>query len=255
MADTLPQLITIQKGILALTRQWKNVLYMPQLSELDFKARKSVNPYRVTFAVPMESMENLTDDEEFGHMENFDIVDERTSLLQAEGGSVHHSMSVPSLSGRSGNLFKYGAGGALGGHSEKNNPDTVSNMSGSSSKYKRLVTAKADQWDSPEKRPLVTAKADQGDSPEKRSSAPGQKGGPLAPPPITRNDSNYSFHSAATSLNSLDQQEMTPPPTPMKAELLRQSILKNKVDKFEDLYLWMSKQQDQFRGHPLDEDR
>ncbi|XP_021348394.1 uncharacterized protein KIAA1109-like [Mizuhopecten yessoensis] len=243
-ADTLPQLITIQKGILALTRQWKNVLYMPQLSQLDFKSRKSVNPYRVTFAMPMESMENLTDDEEFSNIENFDVVDERTSLLQAEGGSVHHSMSVPSLSGRSGHLFKYGVGsGGIGlGLSDKNNPDTASNMSGTSSKYKRLVTQ-------------GKSGADQVESPERRAPTPNQKPGPLAPPPITRNDSNYSFHSAATSLHSLDQQEMTPPPTPVKPEFMKQSILKHKVDKFGDLYLWMARQQEQFHGQILEDER
>lgn len=36
-SETVPQLITVQKGILALMRQWKNVLYMPNLSEINFK--------------------------------------------------------------------------------------------------------------------------------------------------------------------------------------------------------------------------
>ncbi|KAL3880212.1 hypothetical protein ACJMK2_032469 [Sinanodonta woodiana] len=48
-SDTVPQLITIQKGILALTRQWKNVLYMPHLTQYSFKMRKH-RPYSVKFA-------------------------------------------------------------------------------------------------------------------------------------------------------------------------------------------------------------
>lgn len=35
--DTLPQLWTVKKGILVLTRQWKNVLYMPNLANANFK--------------------------------------------------------------------------------------------------------------------------------------------------------------------------------------------------------------------------
>ena len=57
--DTIPQLITIQKGLLALTRQWKNVLYMP-IIDTSFK-RKRVHPYTVTFAIPSdESIDNFT---------------------------------------------------------------------------------------------------------------------------------------------------------------------------------------------------
>ena len=58
--DTIPQLITIQKGLLALTRQWKNVLYMP-IIDTSFKNRKRVHPYTVTFAIPNDdSMDNFT---------------------------------------------------------------------------------------------------------------------------------------------------------------------------------------------------
>ena len=39
--ETVPQLITVQKGILALMRQWKNVLYMPNLGQVNFKVRPS----------------------------------------------------------------------------------------------------------------------------------------------------------------------------------------------------------------------
>jgi hypothetical protein len=53
----------------------------------------------------------------------------------------------------------------------------------------------------------------------------------LAPPlSIHRNDSNYSFHSAAASLTSVDKSELTPPPTPLKADYSKPSILKNNVN-------------------------
>ena len=48
----------ILQGLLALTRQWKNVLYMPV--ETSFKSKKKVQPYTVTFAIPKEdSVENF----------------------------------------------------------------------------------------------------------------------------------------------------------------------------------------------------
>ena len=82
VSDTIPQLITIQKGILALTRQWKNVLYMPQLSQFsNFKTKKH-RPYTVSVHVAPD--ENQDDD---GASVNMDVVDERASLL--DGGSIN----------------------------------------------------------------------------------------------------------------------------------------------------------------------
>ena len=88
ISDTIPQLITIQKGILALTRQWKNVLYMPQLSKLNFKSRKH-RPYTVTFKLP------ASDDEDDGMSVNMDVVDERASLIDVN--SMRETESLHSL--------------------------------------------------------------------------------------------------------------------------------------------------------------
>ena len=35
--DTVPQSITVKKGLLVLMRQWKNILYMPMLADPSFK--------------------------------------------------------------------------------------------------------------------------------------------------------------------------------------------------------------------------
>ena len=100
-SETVPQLITLQKGVLALMRQWKNVLYMPNLAEINFKTKKTVRPYNVTFSLPeSESMDALCLDDEEGTVDNFDIVDERMSLLQAEGGAFHKTPSNPSLASK-----------------------------------------------------------------------------------------------------------------------------------------------------------
>ena len=100
-SETVPQIITLQKGVLALMRQWKNVLYMPNLSEINFKTKKAMRPYNVTFSLPeSESMDALCMDDEEGTVDNFDIVDERMSLLQAEGGAFHKTTSSPSLASK-----------------------------------------------------------------------------------------------------------------------------------------------------------
>lgn len=100
-SETVPQIITLQKGILALMRQWKNVLYMPNLAEINFKTKKTVRPCNVTFMLPeSESLDVLCLDDEEGTVDNFDIVDERMSLLQAEGGAFYKTASNPSLASK-----------------------------------------------------------------------------------------------------------------------------------------------------------
>ena len=88
--DTIPQLLTIQKGLLALTRQWKNSLYMPTLADNNFKNKKKAPQYTVTFKIPQEeSIEDFkTLDDGDITLDNFEVVDEKTSLLRAEGGSM-----------------------------------------------------------------------------------------------------------------------------------------------------------------------
>ena len=89
VSDTIPQLITIQKGILALTRQWKNVLYMPQLSKFNFKSRRH-RPYTVSLKLPASDYE----DDDDATSVNLDV-DDRVSLL--EGASLHEAESSYSL--------------------------------------------------------------------------------------------------------------------------------------------------------------
>ncbi|KAK3100226.1 hypothetical protein FSP39_016558 [Pinctada imbricata] len=222
-ADTLPQLITIQKGILALTRQWKNVLYMPNISNIDFKSKKSIHPYNVKFSLAPD----FTDDgNETECADQYDVVDERTSLLLAEGGSVHQSVSMSDLTEQK-----------LDGQDMH---DGTSFASALSSKHKKTSSGL--------KPPFVygspgSPQAGNMESPERRFT-------PV--PGMTRNDSNYSFHSAAASLHSAEH-DPSPPNTPMKLEPPKPSILKNKIDKTHDLYQWMAKQQD-FKGMSLEED-
>ena len=65
--------VAILSGLLALTRQWKNVLYMPILADSGFKNKRKV-PYTVTFAIPKnESMDNYQEEDGDITMDNFEV--------------------------------------------------------------------------------------------------------------------------------------------------------------------------------------
>lgn len=103
-SETIPQLITIQKGILALTRQWKNVLYMPhQFSQYNFKVRKQ-RPYTVSFAVPGSSSANFDDDDDDDSM---DLDDDKVSLLD-DGAEYKKHSSQQSLDKRRNSDQRFG---------------------------------------------------------------------------------------------------------------------------------------------------
>ncbi|XP_065930911.1 bridge-like lipid transfer protein family member 1 isoform X5 [Magallana gigas] len=219
-SDTMPQLITIQKGILALTRQWKNLLYMPQ-TKMSFKDRKSMRPYTVKFAAPENGEDHEISFDMDSNTELLDTVDERASLLLSEERSVHQSASIPSLAE----------------HVE------VPEGESRNSSFKKKYFGKLHQTGSGT--PPTTSLFD---SPVKTNLF-SKISANLQTPNFARNDSTYSFHSAAASLNSMED---TPPPTPMKPELPKSSILKNKEDKISDLYQWMSMQKDDFK-QPFDD--
>ncbi|XP_059164299.1 bridge-like lipid transfer protein family member 1 [Physella acuta] len=224
-AETVPQLITVQKGILALMRQWKNVLYMPNLSEINFKSRRSIRPYNVSFALPKtETVDEAVEESDDIMIDQFDVVDEKISLLQAEGGITHRSGSVPSLHSK-------------GRHS-------ISTQ-GKTDKTDGLDYVSADSV--PASKPHVLShifkkSAGVTDSPLDHSSSN------LAPPPLglslNRNDSNISFTSLVESVSSNEQLVApTPPHTPIRTAGPKHSILKNRYKQNEDLYQWMAKQQ------------
>ncbi|KAH9519850.1 hypothetical protein Btru_071066, partial [Bulinus truncatus] len=228
-AETVPQLITVQKGILALMRQWKNVLYMPNLSEINFKSRKSIRPYNVSFMLPKtEKIEEAGDEEEFIY-DQFDVVDEKTSLLQAEGGITQRSGSFQSVNSKSRHsLSTQGKVDIVDGG------DHTSCDSAPSGKQRMLAIFK------PKK--VISAT----DSPIDYSASN------LAPPPmasipLNRNDSNISFISQ-TDNAAINEQLVapTPPHTPLRSSGPKHSILKNRYKENEDLYQWMAKQQNEF---------
>lgn len=221
-SDTLPQLITIQKGILALTRQWKTVLYMPHLADMHFKSKKVSKPYTVTFPV-MEAADNFNLED--AEIEHFDIVDERTSLLQAEGGSIHQSLSMPSLSG--------------------NSIPIPTPLPPQPSHGPVIITTCPDDHETNGARIMQIRRHRLTESPEPHFLRPA-----LATP-MTRNESSYSFVSAAGSMSSLDQGiANTPPQTPLHNSFPRPiPMTRNHPKNGDNLYEWMALQQDQIGSH------
>ncbi|XP_076446239.1 bridge-like lipid transfer protein family member 1 isoform X6 [Babylonia areolata] len=252
-SETVPQIITLQKGILALMRQWKNVLYMPNLAEINFKAKKNVRPYNVTFSLPeSESMDGLCLDDEDGTVDNFDVVDERMSLLQAEGGAFHKTPSNASLASKGKqSQSTVGKGDNVG-------VDGISVESSVSFRNRKLGTLFSQLGARGRSKGGGAASSSGGggagglESPEHRPVPPILPMGGSSSAGLLRNDSNLSFTSME-SASSLEQLvSPTPPHTPLKGSGASggpkpTSILKNRQQQQqqEDLYQWMAKQQQQ----------
>ncbi|XP_076347771.1 uncharacterized protein LOC143245383 [Tachypleus tridentatus] len=88
----IPQLKALFHGLMALSRQWKNILYVPLLLEQNIRFRKSLRPMSVSFAGERVNM-STQDDVEKTSLEECEISDETTNLLVAEGGSIPQGFS------------------------------------------------------------------------------------------------------------------------------------------------------------------
>ncbi|XP_064637366.1 bridge-like lipid transfer protein family member 1 isoform X3 [Lineus longissimus] len=223
--DTIPKLITLQKGILALTRQWKNILYMPILAEANFKSRRTLGPYTVTFAVPeCGSVDDLAADPEYA-ADNFVDDDEHTSLLLEN--LQFRAASVPSIS-------------LLG---EKSEPDLAAGESARNLDSPTLSPKKKMQSKSAVPRASIATA-----SPYAGAESPGHPAGrslsvPIDPGKMRRNESAASFISVASSLEN-DAMPTTPPGGTPVRQTLAKKLTKIEQRDDEDLYRWMVRQQD-----------
>ncbi|CAG9772767.1 unnamed protein product [Ceutorhynchus assimilis] len=77
----IPALFTLRQGVIVLSRQWKNTLYTPLMSQNPVKAR--FKPMNVTIAVPDIQEESCFTDGEASGNEEADITDEHARLLHA----------------------------------------------------------------------------------------------------------------------------------------------------------------------------
>lgn len=77
----LPTLFTLRQGVIVLSRQWKNTLYTPLMTQNTLKSR--LKPVNVTIAVPDIQEESCLTDGEASGNEETDITDEHARLLHA----------------------------------------------------------------------------------------------------------------------------------------------------------------------------
>ncbi|MPC08088.1 uncharacterized protein E2C01_000663 [Portunus trituberculatus] len=82
----LPKLATLRQGVVVLSRQWKNALYMPLLMEQTFRNKQTRPAFTFKSHAPPEGRSTPKFDQTFVTSE---VTDEKTTLLEAEGGSLH----------------------------------------------------------------------------------------------------------------------------------------------------------------------
>ncbi|XP_074650444.1 bridge-like lipid transfer protein family member 1 [Tubulanus polymorphus] len=211
--DTMPQLVTLQKGIMALTRQWKNVLYMP--TQGNFKAKRGLG-YTVHFAIP----DGDSGEEDDNVSDNFEVIDEKASLIHMKElplSSSMHSLTEPPAP-RPKPLIRQNSAPNL--NEGKNTP--ASQKTTPSKKIRSSIPTVAD-------------------SPAPGIATTSQHGmlSPLAR--MQRNESNMSFVSAASVPNLTTP---TAEGTPSRQNLAKNlAKLDGKKDD-DDLYRWMVKQQE-----------
>ncbi|XP_042881836.1 transmembrane protein KIAA1109 homolog isoform X7 [Penaeus japonicus] len=82
----LPKLATLRQGVVVLSRQWKNALYMPLLMEQTFRNKQARPTFNYRSNAAPEGRATPKFDPTLIATE---VTDEKTTLLEAEGGSLH----------------------------------------------------------------------------------------------------------------------------------------------------------------------
>ena len=196
------------------------------LADTGFKSRKKVHPCTVTFAIAKDgSIDNIVEDN-IG-VDNFEMVDEKTSLLKPEFGSILGSFA---------SLIRPSSEQHLSHHTSSLNVDGVNQEDTTVQKYPSsgiLKVRPRGSVESPGK--LVIPRSNSFLSPSASAT-------PNRVPKLQRNDSNVSFTSASASSIELGPVPSVPG-TPIRTSLPKPpSDFGQRQD--EDLYRWMARQQE-----------
>lgn len=249
--EYIPPVKTLSRGLIALSRQWKNVLYMPFLVEQNIRFRKNMQPINISLSSPnIDALLSSHDDGDKVSMDECEVTDETTNLLIAEGGSLVVGQGLK-LIGDSVPVKSYSS------------PETGS---GSSSSLQELTEEGVSSGSGPPK-----AKRKLPSYPPRTSRASVAfplLGGPLDSPgryagvmngktngfafqqyginsisKLRRNDSRQSLKSTTWSLSSVEQNlQSSVFGTPQKGFVNGDT---DQID--EDLYNWMARQQEYIR--------
>ncbi|CAH1776489.1 unnamed protein product [Owenia fusiformis] len=213
--ETMPQLLTIQKGLLALTRQWKNIIYLPGLADPNFQHSKRARPLTVSFALPPgESIENLDDEDDLS-----DVDAENESLLNA--GSLKGS--VDNLRSRS--------------------PERLRHESGDSQDADKVLKSGGRPRNGRESSQIQDSPLPTSFNPRNLYNSLAQQASNI----FRRNESKLSLSQRSASCPSLGGEFQLPGGTPVGGTPVKGSALPfgqtGRLEN-EDLYQWMARQQD-----------
>uniref|UniRef100_T1J6C2 Bridge-like lipid transfer protein family member 1 C-terminal domain-containing protein n=1 Tax=Strigamia maritima TaxID=126957 RepID=T1J6C2_STRMM len=253
--DLVPPLIVLRKGLLSVSRQWKNVLYMPILVEQKYKLRKHIRPL-VSFALPLvESIQNINEDLDLS-LDDCEVTDEKTLLLKAEGGSLGglaQSSNVglpPSECSRDSDSesdtqpdVTEGAmsSGSASAMQRKRLPSYVPRSSRASIAFP--VPMPANMFESPGRLGVTVGGTQYFGSAFPRVGLSKLLSQQQIHAKAKHNESNYSLHSEARSISSVD------PNLPSSSLGTPQRCPPENQQEDEDLYNWMVRQQDYMHGN------
>lgn len=250
VAEYIPAIKTLHRGLIALSRQWKNVLYMPFLVEQNIRFRKNMRPLNLSFSAPkIDAMLSSNEDGDKLSFDECEVTDETTNLLIAEGGSLtvgQGQKAVPSQSTPPIKLYSSPETGSRSSSSgQEVTEEAVSSGSGPSKVRRKLPSYPPRTSRASVAFPLLGGPLDSpgryaGGMNGKNNGFALQQYGVNAISKLKRSDSRHSLKSTTWSLSSIEPNlQSSVFGTPQKG------FINGDMDQVdEDLYNWMARQQD-----------
>nr|XP_042899305.1 transmembrane protein KIAA1109 isoform X2 [Parasteatoda tepidariorum] len=254
VADYIPPIKTVYRGLISLSRQWKNVLYMPFLVEQNIRFRKNMRPLNLSFSAPkIDAMLSSNDDADKLSLDECEVTDETTNLLIAEGGSLTLGQSQKAMPTQSSPPNKSYSSRDTGSRSSSSQQEVteeaVSSGSGAQKARRKLPSYPPRTSRASVAFPLLGGPLDSpgryaGGMNGKSNGFVLQQYGLNAISKLKRSDSRHSLKSTTWSLSSIEPNlQSSVFGTPQK------TLGNGDIDQVdEDLYNWMARQQEYIRN-------
>ncbi|XP_054723573.1 bridge-like lipid transfer protein family member 1, partial [Uloborus diversus] len=251
--EYVPQTATLYRGLIALSRQWKNVLYMPFLVEQNIRFRKNMRPLNLSMSAPkIDAMLSCPIENDKLSVDECEVTDETTNLLIAEGGSLTVGQGMKLFTSANSPPLKSYSSPESGSHSSSSQQEiteeAVSSGSGAYKSKKKLPSYPPRTSRASVAFPLLGGPLDSpgryaGGMNGKSNGFVLQQYGVNTVSKFKRNDSRESLKSTTWSLSSIEPNlHSSTFGTPQK------DFLNGDTDQIgEDLYNWMARQQDYIR--------
>ncbi|KAF8784884.1 Transmembrane protein KIAA1109 like protein [Argiope bruennichi] len=252
--EYIPQIKTLYRGLIALSRQWKNVLYMPFLVEQNIRFRKNMRPLNLSFSAPkIDAMLSNNEENDKLSLDECEVTDETTNLLIAEGGSLTVAQGqkvVPSQGTPPIKSYSSPDTGSRSSSSQQEiTEEAVSSGSGPHKSRRKLPSYPPRTSRASVAFPLLGGPLDSpgryaGGMNSKTNGFVLQQYGVNAISKLKRNDSRHSLKSTTWSLSSIEPNLQSSVFGTSQKGLVNGDM--DQVD--EDLYNWMARQQDYIRS-------